>query len=204
MKVTNVVIEKMITIDSTGMPKPPSIRQLQDKDVALLYQRDTTSDKSKYLKECGVIFYMGDPKSPPRQRGFSDRECLKEAIENYNLPGDYIPDALVAKLVTKYHVENITEAGTTLEALQRSIHLSSLAANRINELLSKKLSSAIADEEIPTILSLIDSVSKRIAEIPNLTKALATAYENMRNETEEQKGRGNQVIQSSMNADEDD
>ena len=43
----NVVIEKMLTIDETGMPKAPTIRQLQDKDVALLWQRDTTKDKRK-------------------------------------------------------------------------------------------------------------------------------------------------------------
>ena len=29
----NIVIEKLLTIDDTGMPKAPSIRQLQDKDV---------------------------------------------------------------------------------------------------------------------------------------------------------------------------
>lgn len=28
-----VNIEKMITIDDTGMPKAPNVRQLQDKDV---------------------------------------------------------------------------------------------------------------------------------------------------------------------------
>jgi len=204
MKPTNVVIEKMLTVDNYGIAKPPTLRQLQDKDVALLWQRDTTSDKTKYMSEVGVIFYMGDPKSPPRQRGFSDAECLKSAIENYNLTKDYQPDSLVAKLITKYYVENITEAGVTLESLQRSVHLTSIAATRINELLNKKLTNIISDDDIPGILVLMDSVSKRIIEIPNLTKALGIAYENLRNETEEQLGRGKQVIQSSMDADEDD
>lgn len=204
MKTTNVIIEKMLTIDEHGIVKAPNIRQLQDKDVALLWSRDTTSDKRKYIREAGVIFYLGDPKSPPRQRGLSDRECLKEAIENYNLSNDYTPDALVSKLIDKYYTENITEAGIALEALQRSLHLSAMAATRINELLNKKLSGAIADEDVTGILTLMDSVSKRIVEIPALTKALGSAYENLRNETEEQIGRGKQNIISSMDADEDD
>lgn len=204
MKPTNVVIEKMLTIDNTGMPKAPTLRQLQDSDVSLLFSRDNSFDKRRYIADAGVIYYMGDPKSPAKQRGLSDAECLKEAIENYNLPKDYTPDALVAKLINKYYVSNISEAGIALEALQRSIHLSAIGATRINELLSKKLSGAVSDEDIQAILTLMDSVSKRIVEIPNLTKALGVAYENLRNETEEQLGRGKKTIQSSMDADDDE
>ena len=199
----NVVIEKMLTIDETGMPKAPSLRQLQDKDVALLWQRDTTKDKQKYIKEVGVIYYLGDPKSPAKQQGLSDTESLQLAIDNYNLPKDYVPDSLVRKLIDKYYISNITEAGVALEALQKSIHLVSIAAVRINEQLNRKLSGALADEDITPILTMMDAVSKRITEIPALTKALGTAYENLRNEEEEQLARGGKQILSSMDADED-
>ena len=200
---TTLNIDKLLTIDETGMPKAPTIRQLQDKDVMLLYQRDNTSDKRKYIAEVGVIYYLGDPKSPAKQQGLSDKEALKMAIDNYNLPKDYVPDTLVNKLINKYYVSNITEAGVALEALQKSVHLVSIAATRINELLNNKLSGAIGDEDIPSILTMIDSVSKRIIEIPALTKALGTAYENLRNEEEEQMARGGKQILSSMDADED-
>ena len=200
---TTLNIDKLLTIDETGMPKAPTIRQLQDKDVMLLYQRDDTSDKRKYIAEVGVIYYLGDPKSPAKQQGLSDKEALKMAIDNYNLPKDYVPDTLVNKLINKYYVSNITEAGVALEALQKSVHLVSIAATRINELLNNKLSGAIGDEDIPSILTMIDSVSKRIIEIPALTKALGTAYENLRNEEEEQMARGGKQILSSMDADED-
>jgi hypothetical protein len=202
MDTNGVVLEKMLTIDETGMPKAPTLRQLQDKDVALLWQRDTTNDKRKYIAEVGVIYYLGDPKSPAKQQGLSDSEALKMAIDNFNLPSSYTPDSLVKKLIEKYYVSNITEAGVALEALQKSIHLVSIAATKINEILNKKLSGAISDEDISSILVLMDSVSKRIVEIPALTKALGTAYENLRNEEEEQLARGGKQILSSMDADE--
>ena len=200
----NIVIEKLLTIDDTGMPKAPSIRQLQDKDVALLWQRDTSKDKHKYIAEAGVIYYLGDPKSPAKQQGLSDAESLKMAIDNFNLPSSYTPDSLVKKLIDKYYINNITEAGVALEALQKSIHLVSLAAVRINEQLNKKLSTTLVDEDISPILVMMDAVSKRITEIPALTKALGTAYENLRNEEEEQLARGGKTILSSMLADGDE
>lgn len=200
---TNVTIGKMLTIDETGMPKAPDIRQLQDKDVALLWQRDNTKDKRNYIAEVGVIYYLGDPKSPAKQQGLSDEESLKMAIDNFNLPKSYQPDSLVKKLIDKYYVSNITEAGVALEALQKSVHLISIAAVRINDQLNKKLSGALADEDISSILVLMDAVSKRITEIPSLTKALGVAYENLRNEEEEKLARGGKQILSSMNADEE-
>ena len=198
----NIVIEKLLTIDDTGMPKAPSIRQLQDKDVALLWQRDTSKDKHKYIAEAGVIYYLGDPKSPAKQQGLCDAESLKMAIDSFNLPSSCTPDSLVKRLIDKYYINNITEAGVALEALQKSIHLVSLAAVRINEQLNKKLSTTLVDEDISPILVMMDAVSKRITEIPALTKALGTAYENLRNEEEEQIARGGKTILSSMDADE--
>lgn len=197
----NITIEKMLTIDETGMPKPPNIRQLQDKHVALLWQRDTTKDKRKYIAEVGVIYYLGDPKSPAKQQGLTDEEGLKLAIENYNLPKDYKPDSLVKTLIEKYYIANITEAGVALEALRKSIHLVAIAANRINDILNKKLTNTMSDEDITSTLTLIDSVSKRIIEIPTLTKALGVAYDNLRNEEEEILARGGKQVLSSMDAD---
>lgn len=198
-----VVIEKMLTVDETGMPKAPNIRQLQDKDVALLWQRDTTSDKRNYIAQAGIIYYLGDPKSPAKQKGLSDAEALKEAIVNYNLPKDYTPDSLIKKLIGKYYDQNITEAGIALEALHKSVHLAAIAATKINDLLNKKLNDMIVEDDITSILSLIDAVSKRIVEIPSLTKSLGVAYENLRNEEETSYARGNKEILSSMDADED-
>lgn len=194
-------IDKLLVIDNTGMPQAPGIRQLMDKDIALLYSRDTTKDKRKYIAECGIIYYLGDPKSPARQQGFSDKEALDMAIEQFDLPKDYLPDPLVKKLIDKYYKQNITEAGIAIENLNKSIHLISLAANKINDLLNAKLTQNIVEDDIPGILALIDSVAKKITEVPSLVKALGVAYENLRTEEETKMARGGMVISSSMDAD---
>lgn len=198
-----IEIEKLITVDESGMPKAPSIRQLLDKDVLTLYSRDNTPDKRKYLAECGVIYYLGDPKSPAKQKGLSDTESLKEAIENFNLDKNYKPDALVVRLIRKYYEQNITKAGVTIENLQKALHLTDLACNKILDILNNKLHSEISDADIPTILTSIDSLTKRIEDIPKLSKSLVTAYENLRDEEETQTARGGVTILSSMDADED-
>ena len=200
MKLT---IEKLITVDESGMPKAPSVRQLLDKDVLTLYSRDNTPDKRRYLGDCGVIYYLGDPKSPVRQQGLSDSECLKEAINNFNLDLNYKPDELVVKLIKRYYQQNITKAGVTIENLQRALHISDLACNKILDLLNSKMRGDIAEGDIPTVLASIDSLTKRIEDMPKLSKALTQAYENLRDEEETQTARGGTVILSSMDADED-
>ena len=193
----------MIVIDDTGMPRAPGVRQLMDKDVLELWSRDKSKEKTKYLQEAGVIYYLGDPKSPAKQQGLSDDEALQMAIDNFNLPKDYVPDLLVKRLIDKYYISNITEAGVALEALQKSVHLVSIAANKLTEYLNKKLVNSINDEEVANIISVMQTVSKQVQEIPSLTKAIGVARENLRNEEEEQLARGGKRILSSMNADEE-
>lgn len=199
----SVSIENLISIDNTGMPKAPSVRQILDKDVLELWSRDKTSDKTRYLQEAGVIYYLGDPNSPAKQQGLSYDESLKMAIDNFNLPKDYVPDKLVKCLIDKYYVQHITEAGVALETLRKSVHLVSIAANKINELLNKKLAVISSDDDIVATMQLMNNVSKLIQEIPSLTKAIGTAYDNLRDEEEAQLARGGKTILSSMDADEE-
>lgn len=193
-------IYKLLTVDNTGLPKAPDIKQIQDRDIMLLYTRDKSVGKQQYIKEAGVIYYLGDPQSPAKQQGLSDNEALKMAIDNYNLPKDYKPDTLINKLIKKYYYSCIGEAGIALEALQKSIHLISLAAVRMNEALNNKLSGDISNEDINDLLEKINVVQKQVQQIPSLTMALKQAYENVRDEKEQQVGRGGVVITSSMDA----
>lgn len=197
-------IDKLITIDDTGLPKAPNPRQLLDKDILQLYTRDNTPDKRRYIGDCGVIYYLGDPKGPCKQRGLSDSECIEEAIENFNLDKDYKPDELVWKIAKRYYKQCITEAGITIENLNKALHVCNLAADRIIEYLNNKLRGVIAPEDIPSMLGMISNVSGQVKAIPDLVKSLNQAYDNLRNEEEIKMARGGIQILSSMDADEED
>ena len=145
----------MLVVDDSGMPVPPTLRQLLDKDIRSLYTRDKTPDKRKYIAEAIVIYQLGDPKSPARQSGLSD------------LPSDYIPDALVLRLIKRYYEENITEAGRVVENILQTIHNINLGIGQINRFLNEQLATPLTADTIATILSLVDNVKKQAGDIPS-------------------------------------
>lgn len=197
-----LTIDSLLIIDDNGMPKPPTLRQLIDRDIRELFTRDKTPDKKKYIAEAIVIYYLGDPKSPARQAGLSDPEALKMAIEQAGLESNYIPDKLVLRLITRYYDENITEAGKVVENIFKGIHNINLSIDVINNLLNEKLNSQITLEEVPTIMTLIDSVNKKASELPSLLKKLEEAKQNLMYEKETELSRGGGTVLSSMDAEE--
>lgn len=197
-----LTIDSLLIIDDNGMPKPPTLRQLIDRDIRELFTRDKTTDKKKYIAEAIVIYYLGDPKSPARQAGLSDPEALKMAIEQAGLENSYIPDKLVLRLITRYYEENITEAGKVVENILKGIHNINLSIDVINNLLNEKLNSQITLEEVPTIMSLIDSVNKKASELPSLLKKLEEAKQNLMYEKETELSRGGGTVLSSMDCEE--
>ena len=197
-----LLIDSLINIDDSGIPQPPKTRQLIDRDVRELYRRDTSKDKQKYIKECIVIYYLGDPKSPAKQNGLSDAEALKMAIEQAGLPADYLPDKLVIRLIKRYYNENITEAGVVVENILKGIHNINLIITNINELLNEQLKTNITIESVQSIVSMIDIVNKKSAEMPALIKALEEAKQNLMYEKETELSRGGGQVLSSMDAEE--
>lgn len=193
-----LTLDTLLTIDETGMPKAPDIKQILDKDVQLLWLRDKTKDKSQYIKEVGVIYYLGDPKGPCKQEGLSDNESIKKAIENYDLPKNYQPDLLVWKLAKRYYDEKISVAGTAVEVLTKSLHNVSLAAHKMNEILTNELNNCVDIERANVIIGIMDNLNKKVAELPNLMKALNAAKDNLLNEEEQTMARGGVTIMSSM------
>ena len=195
-----LLIDTLITIDENGMPQPPTTRQMIDKDVRSLYNRDKTKDKSQYIAECIVIYYLGDPKSPANQSGLNKTESLKLAIEQAGLPKSYIPDALVLRLIDRYYDANITEAGKVVENIMQSIHNVNLYISRANDVLNEKLNSQITIEELNTVSPVLDYIKKQAADIPSILKKLEEAKQNLMYEKETEISRGGVQVLSSMRA----
>lgn len=195
-----VTIDSMLVVDDTGMPVPPTIRQLLDRDIRTLYTRDKSKDKKQYIAECIVIYQLGDPKSPARQSGLSEREALKYAIEQAGLNSDYIPDQLVLKLIKRYYDENITEAGRVVENILQTIHNINLGISQINRFLNEKLASPLNEDTIGTILGLVDNVKKQAGDIPSILKKLEESKQNLLYEQQTELSRGGTAVLSSMDA----
>lgn len=195
-----VTIDSMLVVDDTGMPVPPTIRQLLDRDIRTLYTRDKSKDKKQYIAECIVIYQLGDPKSPARQSGLSEREALKYAIEQAGLNSDYIPDQLVLKLIKRYYDENITEAGRVVENILQTIHNINLGISQINRFLNEKLASPLDGDTIGTILGLVDNVKKQAGDIPSILKKLEESKQNLLYEQQTELSRGGTAVLSSMDA----
>ena len=195
-----VTIDSMLVVDDTGMPVPPTIRQLLDRDIRTLYTRDKSKDKKQYIAECIVIYQLGDPKSPARQSGLSEREALRYAIEQAGLNSDYIPDQLVLKLIKRYYDENITEAGRVVENILQTIHNINLGISQINRFLNEKLASPLDGDTIGVILSLVDNVKKQAGDIPSILKKLEESKQNLLYEQQTELSRGGNAVLSSMDA----
>lgn len=194
-------IDSMLIIDDSGMPIAPTIRQLLNKDMRLLYNRDKSPNKERYIKECIVIYYLGDPKSPAKQAGLSDAEALKMAIEQADLEKDYIPDPIVIGLIKQYYNENIGEAGRVVENILKGLHNINISIDAINTLLNEKLHSNLSIEDIATVLTLVDNVNKKAGELPGIVKKLEEAKQNLMYEKETEVSRGGGIVSSSMDAD---
>ena len=197
-----VTIDSMLVVDDTGMPVPPTIRQLLDRDIRTLYTRDKSKDKKQYIAECIVIYQLGDPKSPARQSGLSEREALRYAIEQAGLNSDYIPDQLVLKLIKRYYDENITEAGRVVENILQTIHNINLGISQINRFLNDKLANPLDGDTIGVILGLVDNVKKQAGDIPSILKKLEEAKQNLLYEQQTELSRGGTAVLSSMDAEE--
>ena len=96
-------INYLVNVDETGMPIKPTLEQLYDKDIRLLYTRDKSKDKDRYIQEVGVIYQLGNPNSIFKQEGLTDKEIIAKCIEFYDLPKDYKLDLLVLKIAKRYY-----------------------------------------------------------------------------------------------------
>lgn len=199
-KIAPLDLSSLISVDEQGYPYAPNVYQIQDRDVRELYLRDTSEDKLQYLKEAGVIYYLADPKSPPNQMGYSRPEALESARVNYALPSDWQPDALILRLVDRYHEDKSGVAGEALETILRAIHNSSRAANIISERLTDKLNSGLQAEDALPVIDLVTKLNGIINIIPTQMKSLNEAKQAAALEIEQKKARGGKVVTSSMSA----
>ena len=201
---SNLTIDSLLRLDDSGMPQPVDLRQMLNKDIRELYSRDKSSNKEQYINECIIIYMCGDPKSPARQEGLNDADCLKYAIRQTTLPSNYKPDILVNKLIKQYFNENITEAGRTLDNLLKVMHNINKLIEKYSEFLNGELISAASLERIREVSPALSDINTKAKEMPGLIAAINTARQNVMMDIQDQQSRGGNKLLSSMNAEEYD
>lgn len=206
IKVADIDLTDLISYDEKGYAYAPNIYQIQDKDVALLYQRDKGSPgdidgtlKLQYIKEAGVVYYLGDPKSPANQMGYSRVEAIKLAKSNYDLDAGWEPDGLILRLAKRYKECKMGVAGEALEAALRALHNSTLACNILNNILAEKMLSGLTDKAA-AVISTVTELSKIINILPNQIKTVEDAKQNLLLEKQTKYARGKVKVTNSMDA----
>lgn len=194
-------IDSLLRLDDSNIPKPVDLRQMMNKSIRELYTRDKSPNKEQYINECIIIYHMGDPKSPARQQGLSDEDCLKLAIRQTSLPKTYKPDILVLGLINQYKAENLTEAGRVYDNLLKAIHTQNKLVERYIAILEGELANSGANiEQVTLVGNVMANINKIAKDIPDLVSSLNTAKQNIMYEQQEEQGRGGNKILFSMNA----
>ena len=70
--------------------------------------------------------------------------------------------------------------------------------HKVNELLTDRLNAAVSIEDANTIIGIIDNLNKKVENLPDLIKSLASAKEQLLYEQEANTARGGEAILSSM------
>lgn len=191
-----------------GIVQPLTSREAQIKEVKEILVRDRGSDgdsdgrkKLFAYKELGAVYWMADYRSPGRMRGYEGKDLINDAIRNYDLPVDWMPDDVVLSLIDLYKYNNdggvaaeaLTEISSTLNIMVRTIRV-------IRERLNTKLGSAgLTEADLQGLIALQNELLELATQIPKKIKEIAIAKEMLRQEEDNKEiGRGNKPILSSM------
>lgn len=194
----------MISVNEQGIPYAPNLYQIQDREVRQLYYRNRAADgiinNTQYLKEAGVIFYLGDPKSPPNQMGLSRAEALAAARKNYDLPDTWEPDDLINSLISRYRKDKVGVAEEALISITKALHNASIAASIISEQLTSKIEAGLQAEDVLSYIDYMNKLNGIINLIPNQIKTLGEAKQAVLLSNEQKKARGGKIVTTSMSA----
>lgn len=186
-------------------------------EVRTIIKRDRGQHKIKgdpegrYKKyafmELSAVYYIADYRSPGRKQGLENEELLKFAIMKTGLPETWIPDKTVLDFIS-YYEDNISAgpAAKVVVSLRNTFHLAVEVVDTIRGDFRKKLDNkATTDDEkknmlleIKELLSMSAGLSKQIKDLQEAEAML------MKEEDDIRLGRGNVVITSSMDYDDED
>ena len=191
-----------------GEVVPLSSREATIREVRLIVMRDKGSPgdadgrkKSMAYKELGAAYWIADYRSPGRMQGYEGKDLVDDAIRNFGLPDNWLPDDVVSNLITKY-ADNVNGgvAAQTLSEIAATFNLMLATVNKIRGLLRTKLALPnVSESELKDTIALQGELLKLTADIPKKIKDIEMAKEMLKfTDDEHELGRGGIVITSGM------
>lgn len=195
-----------------GVVQPVNEREATIREIRIILNRDKGSNgdsdgrKKKFAyKELGAVYWLGDFRSPGRMKGYEGKELIEDAIRNFELPENWVPDKTVNDLIKMYEAHvNGGVAGEVLTEIVSTFNLILQTVKKIRAKLQEKLLAPnITDAELKDSIALQNQLLTIAAEIPKKIKDIALAKEMLKRiESEEAEiGRGDVTITSSMRVD---
>ena len=147
---------------------------LKYKELAIIYKRDVTDDKSFAHKEFRYIDFLSNREGYCILNGLSRKEADKHAILNSNLHPDYKPDTFVKIAISKVYDElNGGVIEKLIDSAVRSLNISSSAVVQITDKAEDIIEKASGtDEDIAKLIGLLAQITTISASIPTKVRTL--------------------------------
>jgi len=183
--------------------QPVNSRESQIKEVREILIRDRDRNKEFAYKELGAVYWLADYRSPGRMNGYEDKDLLDDAIRNYDLPSTWQPDRYVTNLIKLYEYNNNGGiAAETLTEIVSTLNLMNKTTKAIRNKIKVKLEKVdVTEEELNNLINMQRQLFSASSEITKKIKDIKEAREMLKEtESDQEVGRGNKVITSSMKA----
>lgn len=162
--------------------------------------------KELAMREIAYAWWIINVNSPGILKGLSGKELIEDAKKNLDLPKDWVADDLVHKWVLVYkEIHHKSKAVVAIKDIIDALDNISNVNTKLIKIIKDKVDSTDDPAALATIISAQDSIAKKVIDIPNYVKGLKTLYEEVRREERKTKvGKGDVVITSSMDPEDDD
>ena len=159
------------------------------KPIRLLYNRDRSKSKERFIRQMSYLYFYADPRSSYNYIT-NDVERSKAIIAQEGLPEDFKPSEELKKAISIYRQLTTT---TSLLLLQDT----RIAVDKVRDFLRNVDLNLLDDKGKPVYT--INSITATIKQIPQLAKDLAEAEKLVTKEIEEQgRARGSQGSKTLM------
>ena len=147
---------------------------LKYKELAIIYKRDETDNKSFAHKEFRYIDFLSNREGYCILNGLSKKEMHLHAIRNSNLHEDYKPDTFVKIAISKVYDElNGGVIEKLIDSAVRSLNICSQGIVQMTDKAEDIIEKAsITDEDIAKLTGLLTQINTMSASIPVKVRTL--------------------------------